>query len=283
MNDSNSHDVLADIIVGVGGSDRSFAALQYALDLGRVSSRAVRAVVVDTIRMSLSMALSHGSTFQRMLGEAEQLADLHSDRIEERARRVAAEKKANLTFQRDEGPVVDCLLDASEQASLLVVGKRGHRDDHGGFLGTNTELLARRVKIPILLTPGQYRPIREVVVAYAAKEPGARNLAMALYLQQKLGVDLRIVTIAKDRKQGELVADQAKKALAERNASAICKVLVGRVADELCMTTRRDSLLIIGATGHSRAYRLILGDVTVEVMRGAQGPVLLSARGTYAT
>jgi nucleotide-binding universal stress UspA family protein len=167
---------------------------------------------------------------------------------------------------------------ASRKASLLVVGKRGHRDEHGGLLGTNTELLARRVQVPILMTPKRFRPIREVVVAYAGKGPGAWNLAAATQLCNILNVRLRVATVAKDVKSGEQVLAQPRDMLRDGDVPTTFEVLRGRVAMELSKTTTRESLLVLGASNHSRAYHLLLGNVTVEAMRSASGPVLLSSK-----
>ena len=272
-------DLLRHIIVGVGGSERSFTALRYALELGRASDTAVRAVVVDTVRVSLAMALAHGDTLQRFVLEGERLARLEGERLASRALRVAGDFDVDLKVVHESGAVVECLATASEHASLLVVGKRGHREDHGGFLGTNTELLARRVRVPIMLTPKELRPIHEIVVAYAAKEPGARSLVIATQLSELLGARLRVVTVAKDAKAGESVLAQAQQVLGDYDAPMAYNVLIGRVADELRKATNRESLLLLGASGHSRTYHLLLGDVTVEAMRSANGPVLLSSKG----
>lgn len=274
----NKCDILRDIVVGVGGSERSFAALRYGIELARATRAPVRAVVVDTIRANLAMALAHGDTLQRLIADGERLAHAEGQRIAARIRRTADGLDVGLTVEHESGAVVECLTMASSKASLLVVGKRGHRDEHGGLLGTNTELLARRVRVPVLMTPKEFRPIREVVVAYAAKELGARNLATAEQLCSILKVRLRVVTVAKEPKSGDQVLAQVPGTLRDRNVPTTFEVLQGRVAAELAKTTTEESLLILGASGHSRAYHLLLGDVTVEAMRSANGPVLLSSK-----
>ena len=278
MSAQDKCDILCDIVVGVGGSDRSFAALRYALELGRATRGRVRAIIVDTIRVNLAMAVAHGDTLQRLIADGEKLAHVEGERIAGRARRTGNECGVELAVEHESGSVVECLTMQSSKASLLVVGKRGHRDEHGGFLGTNTELLARRVRVPILMTPKEFRPIRELVVADAAKEPAARNLKIAARLSGALNVPLRVVTVAKDTKSGEQVLAQARSFLQDRNVLVTFEVLKGRVATELSRTTTVGSLLILGASGRSRTYHLLLGNVTVEVMRSASGPVLISSK-----
>lgn len=277
MSSTNS-DYLNQVVVGVGGSERSFAALRYAFSLSHGSENPVTAVIVDAVRLSLAMSFAQGQTLQHLITQAERLSSIESDRIAERALRLADDLDRPLTILRQEGSVVDALTDASEQASLLVVGKRGHRDDHGGFLGTNTELLSRRVRIPILLTPSKFEPIREVVVAYAAKEAGVRNLALARALCNDLEAELRVVSVAKSMTRAEEIIAQAREALGEKQSAAEYNTLSGDVADELCRVSGSNRLLLLGASGRSRTYRFLLGDVTVEAMRRARGPVLISAK-----
>lgn len=278
MTITNKCDTLGEIVVGVGGSESSFTALRYGLELARASGGEVKAVIVDAVRMSLQMAQVPGDILQRFVSEAERVARLEGVRIAQRAARMAADLNLEMKVEHESGAVVECLAAASSHATLLVVGKRGHRDEHGGFLGTNTELLARRTQLPVLLTPKQFRPINEVVVAYAAKEPGARNLVLARQLCDVLRARLRVVTVAKDTKAGESILAKAQQALGDYDAPIAFDILNGCVADELRKATSRESLLILGASGHSRVYHLLLGDVTVEAMRSANGPVLMSSK-----
>ncbi len=278
MTNTNRCDILREMVVGVGGSERSFTALRYGLELARASGREVKAVIVDAVRVSLQMAQAPGDILQRFVSEAERVAHIEGERIARRAARLAEDLNLKMKVEHDSGPVAECLALAASRASLLVVGKRGHRDEHGGFLGTNTELLARLVRVPVLLTPKDFRPIEELVVAYAAKEPGARNLVLARQLCDVLRARLRVVTVAKNTKAGESVLAQAQQALGDYEAPIAYDVLIGRVADELRKATGKESLLLLGASGHSRTYHLLLGDVTVEAMRSANGPVLLSSK-----
>lgn len=280
MSKRQSTNLFERIIVGVGGSQRSYTALTYALAFGEHSSEPVTAVIVDTIRVNMALGLAHGRTLERLLVEAERLSEEEGDRIEEQALEIAQSSSAELRVIREEGSVVDRLSDASSSASLVVVGKRGYRDDHSGFLGTNTELLTRSVHSPILLTPDRFHPLRRVVVAYTAKESGDANMRSALQICERFNTSLLVATVDRDRSRGESTLDRARGILAGSEVRASFEVSAGRVADELCGMSRKDSLLLLGASGHSRAYRFLLGDITVETMRRAPGPVLISGRHT---
>jgi hypothetical protein len=50
------------------------------------------------------------------------------------------------------------------------------------------------------------------------------------------------------------------------------------VTEQLCGAVDRNSLPMLGVSGRSCAYQRLLGDVTVDVLRNAAGPLLLSAK-----
>ena len=120
MGVSNKCDILSDIVIGVGGSERSFAALRYALELGRASGAPIRAVVVDPTRVNLATSLVHGDTLQRFIADAEKLAHAEGRRIAERIQRTADNFDVALTVEYESGAVVECLTIASSKASLLL-------------------------------------------------------------------------------------------------------------------------------------------------------------------
>ena len=136
--DRLSGELFGCLLVGVGGSDRSLTALRYALEIARRTSAEVEGLIVEDVILSCKMFLGHGDSLARFMEEAERLADLAGNRIEQQIRQIAGEIGYPIAIQRNQGRVADCMVDASDRASLLVLGKYGHRPDHGGLLGTNT-------------------------------------------------------------------------------------------------------------------------------------------------
>jgi hypothetical protein len=64
------------LLVGVGGSDRSLAALRYALEIARRTSAEVEGLIVEDVTFSCRLFLGHGDSLRRFMEEAERLADV---------------------------------------------------------------------------------------------------------------------------------------------------------------------------------------------------------------
>ena len=273
-----SEPVYSRVLVGVGGSERSYVALRYALELARQGTQPLRALVVRTPPAGSVLALGSVPGYREWLDDAARLARRSVLAIEAEIHRLAEECGAPVSVEHATGMARDCLVEAAVSASCLVMGKRGHSGAHGGLLGSNTELVVRRTRIPILLTPQKYvAPVR-VTAAYAAKEAGASVLSHAVELSRLYEAPLHLLTVARDRARLVDVQKRGREELAARGHTAILESHSGRVADEIVAHARPETVLVMGAYGHARVYRMVLGSVTEEVIRRAPGPILIAGR-----
>ena len=266
------------VLVGVGGSERSYVALRYAMDLAEAGGGALNVTVVRTMPASTVLALAEIPGYREWMQEAERLAQLAGLRVDDTIRDLAAEREVTVCVEHREGPVTDRLIEAAATASCLVMGKRGHRGDHGGLLGGNAELVIRRAHIPILLTPSEYTAPTRVLAAYAAKGMGTAVLSTAVTLSRILHVPLQVLTVERDTNRLQTIQEQARRELDRLGGSASLEHSSGRVADAIVSHTAADTLLVMGAYGHPRVYRMALGSVTEEVVRRTTGPVLLAGK-----
>ena len=210
--------------------------------------------------------------------DAERLAAIAGDRVERQIQQLARETGLTVAVQRDQGRVADCMVDASGRASLLVLGKFGHRHDHGGLLGTNSELIIRRAHKPVLLTPERFVWPRRVLIAYGGKALGDEVLQTGITCSQALGLPLQVITVERDAARRSSLWEKAKDQFAEAAATATFEHDEGDPSSAIVRRTANDTLLVMGAYGRSKLYRMILGSVTTEVMRAAHGLVLLTAK-----
>ena len=266
------------ILVGVGGSGPSLSSLRYALHLARASSGSVAALIVEELRLPGIAVLADGEVSQRLMDEAQAMMRLRWDEAEEMIAQLGRESGQPIAIRRESGRVVDRLVAAGEAASLLVVGKRGCRDEHGGLLGSNTELILRRTRKPVLLTPVAYQAPDGVLVAYGGSAPGPAALEIGLELSQVLGLPLCVLTIEESMGRRESLWARARRMHPELAARATFEAARGDAAQAILGRKPRRTLLVMGAYGHNRLYRLVLGSTTEEVMRRARGPVLLAGK-----
>ena len=210
--------------------------------------------------------------------EAERLAGLPGNRVEQQIERIAQETRYPIAIQRGQGRVADCMIDASGPASLLVLGKYGHRTEHGGLLGTNTELIVRRAHKPVLLTPERFAWPRRVLIAYGGKSPDDAVLRTGMTCSQALDLPVKVITIERDAGRRSSLWEKAKNQFPELAAAAAFEHDDAEPAAAIARRTADDTLLVMGAHGRSKLYRMILGSVTTAVMRATPGLVLLAAK-----
>ena len=270
--------LLERILVGVGGSGPSLSALRYALHLARASSGSVATLIVEELRLPGAAALGDGEVSRHLAEEAQAAMRARWDEAERSIEELGRGFGHPIEIRRECGRVVDCIVAGAETASLLVVGKRGCRDEHGGLLGSNTELILRRTHKPVLLTPVAYQPPDGVLVAYGGSTPGRAILGIALELSRSLDLPLCVLTIEENERRRAALWDEARRRHPELEATASFEAAGGDAAAAILRRKQRRTLLVMGAYGHPRLYRMVLGSVTEEVMRAARGPVLLSGK-----
>ena len=270
--------ILTRLLVATGGSEPSLSALRFALYLARASSSHVEALIAEDILLPPAALLAHGDSLVRLMRQTESLAAHAWDETERRVRRIADEHGVSIAIRRRTGRVADVVTAAGQNASLIILGRRGCREEHGGLLGSNTEIIARRTEKPVLLAPDEFRVPHRVVVAYGGKEMGAHALEMGIALADTLKLPLTILTVAGDTRRRDEVWDRAQRVQPALSGRAAFEHDDGDVAPTILRRATAETLLIMGAYGHSRLYRMVLGSVTEQVMRAARGPLLLSRK-----
>lgn len=183
-----------------------------------------------------------------------------------------------VTATQRHGSLVETLDEFEQQASLVVIGKRGeHADFAKGHLGSNLERVVRSARIPVLVAAREFRQPERFLIAFdggpsalkavhhVAGEPLLRGLECHLVAAGKPGGDL-------DRSMAEAVAE-----LRGAGYPVTAELLPGE-PDEVIATQVKErgiGLLVMGAYGHSRVRRFILGSTTTTLVRTCQVPVLL--------
>jgi nucleotide-binding universal stress UspA family protein len=252
------------------------------LEIAQRTSAEVESLVVEDIILSCQLFLGHGDSLRHFMEEAERLAGLAGHRVEQQIRRMAQEARCPVTIRRNQGRVADCITDASGSASLLVLGKYGHRSDHGGLLGTNTELTVRRSHKPALLTPERFVWPRKVLIAYGGKLLGGAVLKTGITCANALHLPLHVITVERDAARRSSLWEGAKTDFQELKTAAF-EHDDADAPTAIARRTADDTLLVMGAYGRSKIYRMVLGSVTTAVMRAAHGLVLLTAKQDAGT
>jgi nucleotide-binding universal stress UspA family protein len=138
---------MADVVVGVDGSDNSIAALRWAGKYAASTDSRVRAVTAwqfpafaDTSGMATypsPAVLIEGAEAIVVEAIAESKIDVDVEVVHEVV----------------EGHPARVLLDRSADASLLVVGRRGHGGVVGFFTGSVATACANHSEVPVVIVP----------------------------------------------------------------------------------------------------------------------------------
>jgi nucleotide-binding universal stress UspA family protein len=274
------------VLVGVGGSERSFIALLYAVSLARAGRGTLEAVIVEEQRFSNSMSMAPGPMLQHLIDVSESLARQWGGDVARRVRRVASERGMPVKVTRVQGRVTDGILNAAQRASVVVLGKRGHQPEAGDLLGPNTELIVRGTHKPVLLTPDHHVKPKRILLTYAGKALGPLLLATGAAMAGLFKAPLEVFTVGDQSAQLARIQEQARLELSKINPNAgsvSFRSEAGDPATTIAHQTAIDTLLVMGAYGHSRLYRMTLGSVTEQVIRESNGPVLLTGKHVAAS
>lgn len=171
------------------------------------------------------------------------------------------------------GDVVEAVTDCEAAAGLIVIGKRGETANRApGHLGSNLERVVRASSLPVLVAAREHRDISRVLIAYDGGPSARRAIdrVAQLHAYQGLAVEIASVGAAPGM-------DAARDKLAEVGIVATTTVLEGE-PERVLLAHLDDSgadVLVMGAYGHSRMRRLIVGSTTTAMLRQARVPVLL--------
>jgi nucleotide-binding universal stress UspA family protein len=191
---------------------------------------------------------------------------------------VKALGDAEVTVTQRHGSLVDTVVDFEKDAELVILGKRGeHADFAKGHLGSNLERVVRSAKIPVLVAAREFRPVKRFLLAFDGRESALK--AVHYLATRPLLKDTECHIIAVGKPDSELSHSLESAATALRGAGfAVNAELLSGDADEIIASKVKDTqsdLLVMGAYGHSRVRRLILGSTTTELIRSCLVPVLL--------
>ncbi len=195
--------------------------------------------------------------------------------LEDAARQLADHKV--ITLQRH-GSLVETLDEFEQDSSLLVIGKRGeHAHAAQDHLGSNLERVVRSAKIPVLVAARAFHPINRFLIAFDGGPSALKAIHHIATGSLLRGLDCHLVAVGKDG--SDLARSQEESATLLRNAGfqVTATFLQGHPDEAIAaeVLSRDIDLLVMGAYGHSRVRRFILGSTTTTLVRTCHVPVLL--------
>ncbi len=172
------------IVVAVDGSERNLSAVDWAAH--EAAETGCEMVLVTAIEDHV-VAVPHFSVRNQDQHTQDMLID-----VRQQVRHIVSEQ--DVRNEVVAGSAVDVLLDSTEQARLLVVGKRGLGTFARVIVGSTSIAVAGRSSIPVAIVPDAWKQAERasspVVLGVDPYKPEEAPIHLAFSRAQRLGVPL---------------------------------------------------------------------------------------------
>jgi nucleotide-binding universal stress UspA family protein len=199
------------------------------------------------------------------------------------------------------GSAVDVLVDASAEASLLVVGSRGLSRLHGSLMDSVGMQVSARARCPTVVVRGEGEADGPVVVAVDGSETSEPALRFAFVEAARRHTSLVAVhawtppvvpvgagqAVVHAMASGPAFTEQRRAAgrlvtgvtapwrSAFPHVGAVELVLEGSAEEALPQSTAGAVLAVVGSRGRGRLSGLLLGSTSQAMLAGADCPVVV--------
>lgn len=272
-------DTVHPILVAYDGSPDAELALRWAGEEARATGARLRVVVVDDVVTSpwgLAVA-RHGEDVLAGAGAA--LSDMVPD--------VVLETRV--------GHVMEELLHASESASTVVVGSRGHGRTGDLLIGSVSQHLARHATCPVaVVRPAHTAGSRRVVVGIDGSESSSKALEYACRRAELTGESVIAIhawhehapstdvwssepRVVHSMEHRQVLLAESVAGVRTDHPDIVLEQEAVPVAPVRCLAdaSRSASLLVVGSHGLGLFAGLLLGSVSQGVLHRAKCPVVV--------
>lgn len=275
------------VLVGLDGSKSSKVAGEYGIYLSKNLKRPVIGVHIIDVRLlegpflaDISGGLGF-STYADLLPKIKEVLEAKAEAILDEFAVACREKGGDCSIAEAYGVVVNELVNMADPEDLIIVGRKGqHPEFLPLLLGSTAEGVARKSKCPVMITPENFKEIKNILYAFDGREKSVHAATYVNYLAKHLGTSVKVISVFED-----VVKDSERKAEFKNRLKNLLEVdfeFVDRYGQpeemiEEYINQNKDSLdlVVMGAFGESTIKELILGSTTNYIASKSPIPVLL--------
>lgn len=176
------------------------------------------------------------------------------------------------------GGIIETILEFEVDSRLIVMGKRGASAQFArAHLGSKIERVLRASKKPILIAPETVGDIKQAVIAYDSSASAKRALDLAISSPLFEGLEQHVVMAGSDNQRNRNELDSVRKKFSDTDRTVTVSLLNGAPETVIptYMNANANSMLVMGAYGHSPLRNLIVGSTTTAMIRTVDDPILL--------
>lgn len=286
------------VVVGFDQSEESAGAVRWAAHLAAVAEARLDVVHVWGFAGGVGGGSGDSWLGQEVRAAVQEVADEGADLARE------AEPTLDVLGVVDHGSPARVFVERSQDAAMVVLGRRGAGWLGGGHLGSVASGVLQHAHCPVAIVPeGEHaqRSSDPVVVGVDGSGGALGALDTAARAAERGGVDLVVVTtwtplpqarslgywalaypdVSPDERAldlAEQVQEWSREWLARHHPEVPCSWVVerGRAADVLLAHARTAGLVVVGTRGRGGLASLVLGSVSRAVTQGSACPVLVT-------
>jgi len=275
------------VLVCTDGSKYAFEALKYGAWIAEKAGGHLTALYVSDLRqfqLPAVLDLAGSLGIQPYQDSIDILRKVEDEKVKwiraETEKAMEALGVRSGVFEARSGLLCDVLDEYDRKVDLLVLGKRGEGFEFASeHLGSSLERVLRESALPCWVGNREYREIGNVAFAYDGGKSCREGLRFLTESQWLRDLPFRILVAAEGEGDVGWAQEQAQEAevtLAGAGYEVETEMLNGVVEDAIAnyVSDRGVDLLLMGAYGHSRLRRLIIGSTTSEMLLRCRIPIL---------
>lgn len=275
------------ILFCTDGSSYSQESLKYAAWTAHRTGASVTALYVsDLRRFEMPTIMDVGGSlgiqpYQSLISSLQDVEKQKAETLEEFTRKAFADEGlAGIEFETRTGMLADTIEEFEKNFDLVVLGKRGESADYAtDHIGSTLERVVRASSRPCLVTNRQFLDVKSVAFAF---DDGASCRKLLTFLE---GTDwlkafpIHLLAVAEEEDKSDGLTTELKegeKRLQEAGYNAQAEMLGGLAEEAIAdyVEQKKIDLLLMGAYGHTRIRRFLIGSTTTEMLRRCRIPIL---------
>ena len=277
--------MIKNILIPLDGSEHSRAALDYAIWITKKFDGTLFGQhIIDTISIEGTFFhdISGSLGFEPYLDFSSKMREI----LEERGKAILDDFVARCekdgiryTTVLDMGLIANEICDRAKVSDLVVIGHRGVNEEFStGLLGTTAETITRKCPRPVFVSTKQFKAIDRPLLAYDGSQRASSAMESAAEFCTVLRLPLTVLAISKEESLAQTNLQQARSYLSSYAIEVKYESARGYPEQKIVeyLVTLNHDLLFIGAYGHRRIIKMVLGSTTEYVLRNSPCPVFLN-------
>jgi nucleotide-binding universal stress UspA family protein len=279
--------MVKNILIPTDGSDYGKTAIAYGITIARKLGAGLMGLHVVDIRLLQGPVFTDLSgsmgvpPYQEFFPAIESSLEAKAETILGEFREQCEAAGIHPETKKVRGVIDETIIEEGRTCcDWILLAQRGehfHIGD-GAILGSTAQSVVRSSGKPVLVTPGAFREIESMAIAYDGSAPAQNALKLAAELSEAASWPLSVVTISNDQCFAAEIAQKAEDYLSPLKIDSTVLILNGKEDKELLRYIREGAveLLVMGAFGHNRLRELLVGSTTSTIIRKSTIPVLLT-------